>query len=199
MVHEAMSPNVLFASDAVRAIALTDRDLPALQRFFEANADYFELVNGAPPPAGEAAEEMHGALPPGWPYTKKWILGLRDDDGSMRAMVNIVSDLLAPTVWHVGTYIVDQPWRGTGAARRWCDALECWAKANGARWMRLGVVAGNARAEAFWAARGYREVRVRERIEMGARVNTVRVLVKPLAGGALDDYLVLVPRDRPDA
>jgi GNAT superfamily N-acetyltransferase len=194
-----MSPNVLFACDALRAIELGDRDLPALQRFFEANADYFELVNGTPPPAGEAAEELHGPLPPGWPYTKKWILGLRDDAGSLRAMVNIVSDLLAATVSHVGTYIVGQPWRGTGAARRWYDALESWAGANGARWMRLGVVAGNARAEAFWMRCGYREVRLRNDIEMGARVNTVRVLVKPLAGGALDEYLALVLRDRPDA
>ena len=128
-----MSPNVLFVCDAVRAIELGDHDPPALQRFFEANADYFELVNGAPPPAGEAAEEMHAPLPPGSPYTKKWNLGLLADAGSMRAMVNIVSDLLANGVWHVGTYIVDRPWRGTGAARRWYDALESWAAANGAR------------------------------------------------------------------
>ena len=194
-----MSDTVLFACDAVRAIELAERDLPALQRFFEANADYFELVNGAPPPPGEAAEEMHGALPPGWPYTKKWIIGLQDDAGSMRAMANVVSDLLAPDVWHIGTYIVAQPWRGTGAARRWYDALEAWSRVNRARWMRLGVVAGNARAEAFWTACGYREVRLREGIEMGARVNTVRVLVKPLVGDALDDYFARVPRDRPEA
>jgi GNAT superfamily N-acetyltransferase len=194
-----MRPNVLFTCDAVRAVELVDRDLPALQRFFEANADYFELVNGAPPPVGEAADEMHGALPPGWPYTKKWILGLRDDAGSMRAMVNIVSDLLAGGVWHVGTFIVSPPWRGTGAARRWYDALESWARINGAHWIRLGVVVGNARAASFWAACGYREVRLRDGVEMGARVNKVRVLVKPLAGGALDEYLTLVPRDRPDA
>jgi GNAT superfamily N-acetyltransferase len=142
---------------------------------------------------------MHGALPPGWPYTKKWIIALHDDTGALRAMANVFSDLLAPGVWHVGTYIVGRPWRGTGAARRWYDALEAWAQVNGARWMRLGVVAGNARAEAFWAACGYREVRVRKGIEMGARINTVRVLLKPLAGDSLADYLAQVPRDRPEA
>jgi len=193
-----MSTTVLFACDAVRAIELTERDLPALQQFFEANADYFELVNGGPPPPGEAAEEMRGALPAGWPYTKKWIIGLHDDAGSLRAMANVVSDLLASGVWHVGTYIVDRRWRGTGAAHRWYGALEAWAQRNGARWMRLGVVAGNARAEGFWAACGYREVRQRTGIEMGARVNTVRVLVKSLGGGDFGEYVALVPRDRPD-
>jgi hypothetical protein len=34
---------------------------------------------------------------------------------------------------------------------------------------------------------------------MGRKVNTVRVMAKPLAGEALPAYLVRVPRDRPDA
>ena len=34
---------------------------------------------------------------------------------------------------------------------------------------------------------------------MGRKVNTVRVMVKPLAGGTLPAYLALVARDRPDA
>ena len=33
---------------------------------------------------------------------------------------------------------------------------------------------------------------------MGARVNSVRVMVKPLDGGRIDDYLALVARDRRD-
>jgi hypothetical protein len=34
---------------------------------------------------------------------------------------------------------------------------------------------------------------------MGARVNTVRVMMKPLAGGTLARYLSLIGRDRPEA
>jgi hypothetical protein len=34
-----MTDAALFTSDAVRAVELAERDLPALQRFFEANAD----------------------------------------------------------------------------------------------------------------------------------------------------------------
>ena len=66
-------------------------------------------------------------------------------------------------------------------------------------WMRLGVVAGNGRAERFWEKCGFVEVRRREELMMGAKINTVRVMVKPLAGGALPDYLAAVKRDNPHA
>jgi hypothetical protein len=61
------------------------------------------------------------------------------------------------------------------------------------------LVTGNVRAERFWRALGYTEVRTRRGIVMGQRTNTVVVLVKPLAGGAFDDYFARVPRDLADA
>ena len=38
---------------------------------------------------------------------------------------------------------------------------------------------------------------MRRAVAMGKRVNDLRVMVKPLAGGTLGEYLSLVPRDRP--
>ena len=61
------------------------------------------------------------------------------------------------------------------------------------------MVAGNARAESFWESAGFVEVRRRDGVAMGRKVNTVRVMVKPLAGATLPAYLALVARDRPDA
>jgi hypothetical protein len=72
-------------------------------------------------------------------------------------------------------------------------------KANGAAWIRLGVVEGNLKAERFWHKTGYREVRKRLGIKMGRRTNDVRVLVKPLDTGSIADYLSLVKRDNPDS
>jgi GNAT superfamily N-acetyltransferase len=116
----------------------------------------------------------------------------------MVAMANVVTDLLATGVWHIGLFIVATARHGCGEARVLYRGLEDWARSHGAAWMRLGVVRGNARAERFWESLGYLETRTREGIEMGRRVNTVRVMVKPLAGGTLEQYLALVPRDRPE-
>ncbi len=77
-----------------------------LQRFFEANPQYCEMCYGEPPGPGEAHEEIHGAFPAGWSFTKKWLIGYLDMAGEMVAMANVVSDLHAPRVWHIGYLLV---------------------------------------------------------------------------------------------
>jgi len=182
----------------VRCIELTAAHEAALQRFFDANPLYFIAVGGEPAAASEAHDEIHGTLPAGWPFTKKWLVGFVDAGDELVAMANVVSDLLAPGVWHIGLFIVATARHGSGEAQALYRSLETWAQSNGARWLRLGVVLGNARAERFWERHGFRETRIRDGIAMGRRSNTVRVMVKPLAGEAIEHYLALVPRDRPE-
>jgi hypothetical protein len=38
---------------------------------------------------------------------------------------------------------------------------------------------------------------VRQNVDTGGRFNTVRVMVKPIAGVGIDSYLEAVPRDQP--
>jgi len=189
----------LFVAHAFRAHELHASDVGALQAFFEANPEYFQSVTGHPPQGSEAHKEIHGDLPAGWPYTRKWLIGVVDGAGDMVAMANVVADLLAPRVWHIGLFVVATALHGSGAARSIYRALEDWIERNGARWIRLGVVAGNTRAERFWRSAGFGELRKREGIAMGERVNTVIVLGKPLGTATLSEYLERVARDRPDA
>ncbi len=56
---------------------------------------------------------------------------------------------------------------------------------------------GNTRAERFWERSGYVEVRRRGPLQMERRLNLLRVMVKPLAGRAIEPYLALITRDRP--
>jgi GNAT superfamily N-acetyltransferase len=194
-----VAPARFLDGDGLRAIVLDADAVPRLQRFFEANPDYFLAVNGEVAGPGEAHEEVYGTLPAGWPFTRKWVVGLVDGDGVVVAMLNVVSDLLAAGVWHIGLFMVDGAARGSGLAQALLGRLERWAAAGGASWLRLGVIAGNARAERFWARAGFVEVRRREGVAMGRKVNTVRVMAKSLVGEGLPAYLVRVPRDRPDA
>jgi ribosomal protein S18 acetylase RimI-like enzyme len=112
-------------------------------------------------------------------------------------MANVVSDLLAPGVWHIGLFMIASTLQGSGAAQALYEELEHWARGLGAQWLRLGVVEGNARAERFWESRAFVEVRKRDGVEMGAKINTLRVMAKPLAGGTPAEYFALVARDRP--
>ena len=188
----------LFTTDRFRAIALTPADVPSLQAFFDVNPEYFLAVTGAPALPTEAHDEIVTPPPADFAWTDRWVMAFRDADDVTVAMANVTSDLPGPNVWHIGLFIVATRVFGTGVAAELHAALLDWARARGARWMRLGVVQGNARAERFWLREGYVETRVRDGIAMGARVNTVRVMVKPLDGGRIGDYLAVVARDRPD-
>jgi RimJ/RimL family protein N-acetyltransferase len=188
----------LFATARFRAIELGAADVPDLQRFFEANPEYFLAVGGRGPDRSEAHEEVHGTLPEGFSFTRKWTIGFVDETGSLIGTANVVSDLLAKGVWHIGLFIVATRLHGTGMAQAVYEQLESWSHRLGARWMRLGVVEGNARAERFWERCAFTEVRKRHDIEMGARTNTVRVMARPLDGGTVREYLALVARDRPE-
>jgi hypothetical protein len=77
--------------------------------------------------------------------------------------------------------------------------LERWMIDRGARWLRLGVVHGNVKAERLWLRCGYVQVRERGPMAMGKKMNLLRVMAKPLAGGTIAEYLALVERDRPGA
>jgi len=188
----------LFDTAIARAVVLGDEDIAALQQFFDGNPDYFWLVNGEPPTAEEARNEMQAALPDGWPHTWHGNIGFIDAHGELIGMANVVTDLLASGVFHIGLFIVATALHGTGAAQILHDGLTRWAIADGTRWLRLGVVRGNARAERFWTKLGYVDLRMRSGIPMGSKVNDVRVMLKPLTTATLVDYLTAVPRDRPD-
>ena len=175
-------------------------DIAALQALFDANPEYSLLVNGRRPLADEAQIEFDEQPPPDMRFRSRWLTGFHDRDGDeLVGVSHVLTDFLAEGVWHIGLFLVATRLHGSGAAAELCDALEAAMAAGGARWIRLGVVVGNVRAERFWARRGYREVRLRRGIDTGGRINDVRVLVKSLQGGSLDDYLARVDRDRPES
>jgi len=190
--------DALFATGSARCFEMRREDIAALQRFFEANPEYALAVEGEAPGPHAATEEYESLPPPDWPLGRKWMLAFRDPDENMVAMADVLSDLFVAGVWHVGLFVVATKLHGRGVAYELYEGLESWMKGGGAQWVRLGVVAGNARAERFWELFGYVEVRRRLGIEMGRRTNDVRVMVKPLAGRPLAEYLSLVARDRPE-
>jgi ribosomal protein S18 acetylase RimI-like enzyme len=193
-----------------RLRVLDERDIPALQRFFEVNPDYFIDVNGEPPRADEAECEFRDTPPAGMAYREMLMLGFFEGDGDtadasaehageLVAMATVVVGFIADHVWHIGLFIVATALHGCGAAHAIYRRLEDWIVARGAHWIRLGVVAGNTRAERFWVRSGYVQVRERGPVAMGQRMHLLRVMVKPIDGREIEPYLALVARDRPGA
>lgn len=191
--------SALFPVDDAQACLLTEADLPELQALFERSPDYFLRVNGTPPRSNEAAEEFGDRPPADFGHKDYFVLGLREPDGMLRGMAIVVSDLMTEGCWHIGLLLIDAEREGSGLARAFYSGLEQWASAGGARWIRLGVVGGNWRAERFWHRCGFTELRRREGIEVGTLTHTIHVMLKPLGGNSVDAYLERVERDRPAA
>ena len=199
---QASLPSSVF--EGWRIAAFDERDAAQVQAFYDANPAYFVSVSGKPALPTDGLDDLRELPPADWAWTGRWYIGWFDADDRLAAICDVTSDLLADSVWHLGLFIVDTARHGRGDAQRLYRALEDWAHANGAAWMRLGVVQGNARGEAFWARQGYVEVRVREGLTFGDATRAVRVMAKPLRdgsnkGGWIDAYLAIVPRDRPGA
>lgn len=188
-----------FQTSRHRARELAADDLPCVQALFEANPAYFELVSSAPPRADEARQEFDDLPPEHLSYGRRWFLGFFADGDLLQGVAIVLRDLGAPGVWHIALFLWDSALHGSGAAAESHAALQAWAEAQGARWLRLGVVIGNTRAERFWHGQGYRRVRHRSGVPAGERTNTVSVLVKALQQQPLHEYLALVPRDHPDS
>jgi hypothetical protein len=189
----------LFTFDAWRADALDDGDVAAVQRFFDENPEYFFIVNGEGPAPDEARREFADLPPADMSFSERWVIGFFDEAGALAGVAGVLSDLIADSVWHVGLFIIASALHGSGASARSYRCLEEWMRAQGARWIRLGVVKGSAKAERFWEKSGYCQVRERGPIVMGRQSNLLHVMVKPLGAALLADYLALVERDRPAA
>jgi GNAT superfamily N-acetyltransferase len=188
-----------FSTNRFRAVELAESAAPRLQAFFEANPEYSLLADGTLPSANRALENIRGRPPEGYAYSSVSMLAWNDAVGDMVAMSNVVFDLLAPRVFHIGLFMTATKHWGEGIGRECHAALEQGARDAGMAWMRLGVIVGNTRAEDFWRRTGYVETRQRHGVQYGNLTHSLRVMVKPLVGGDMSDYLKLVARDNPEA
>jgi GNAT superfamily N-acetyltransferase len=182
-----------------RAIRANRAAAAELQSFYEANPEYWHLTYGHAPGPGEAECGFDARPPDDMPYGDLPMWVIRDRaSGRIVGEVAAATDLLVPGVIHLGFFVVETARHGSGFAAEVYAGYEAWAIGRHACWLRLGVVAANRRAEAFWRAQGYSEVRRHHNYVLGACAHELIVMVKPIGPNTLGDYLAAVPRDRPD-
>ncbi len=179
-------------------IKLIDSDIALLQTLYDQNPEYSKLVMGRLPLADEAHTDFFDLPPPEFSMTEKTMVGLVSTNNELIGVADIVSDFIAKNVWHIGYFMIATKHHGTGAARQFYAALETWMTANGARWLRLGVVAKNIRGKKFWQNAGFSQVRTRENYVLGEKSHLLYVMAKPLGENNLDAYLRCVLRDNPE-
>ena len=152
-----------------------------LQRLFERCPDYAMIVEGEEV-SPEAAKETFEAAPPGRSLADKFIYGLFDRQGELRAVLEGMRHYPENGVWWIGLLMIDPALRGQGVGKRlvqfFCDCV----RSQRGEAVMLGVVEENAPAFQFWQKQGFAVVRKTEPRPFGKKVQSVFVMLKLLTG-----------------
>ncbi|HSS71362.1 MAG TPA: GNAT family N-acetyltransferase [Casimicrobiaceae bacterium] len=153
-------------------------EMAALQRVLEAAPDYFERITGAPP-GGAEAQSTFSALPPNKTYADKFVWGFYEGE-AMIGCADVIRGYPVPEKAVIGLLLLAQPRQRRGLGRAFAalveQAIAAWPEIER---FRIGVVASNTSALAFWRKLGYSETgEVKENPEF---VREVMVLEKPVA------------------
>jgi RimJ/RimL family protein N-acetyltransferase len=154
-------------------------EMAALQSVLEAAPGYFRTVNGAPP-GGAEARSTFTALPEGKTYDDKFVWGLHSGE-AMIGCADVIRGHPSRERAVIGLLLLAEAWQRRGFGRAFAALLErriaSWPEIER---LRIGVVAANESALAFWRRLGYRETG-EVRPPHSGFVREVIVFEKPLA------------------
>jgi GNAT superfamily N-acetyltransferase len=162
---------------ALRALAGGPADAATMQSVLAAAPGYFEAIQGGPAGPAEGVR-VFTDLPPGRSYADKIVYGLCAGD-KLIGCADVVRGWNAADKAIIGLLLLAEAWQGRGLGRAFAalveQAIGGWPEI---ATVRVGVVAANVRALAFWRRLGYRETG--ERTRNHAFVADILVLEKPL-------------------
>jgi GNAT superfamily N-acetyltransferase len=129
-------------------------DAPEVQVLAEACTDYFMETFGSPPGPAEA-ESLFTALPDGCSHDDKRVVGLRDAEGRLVAVADVVRGWPDAETWIVGLLLAAPDMRSHGIGGAFVEDLAREAGQAGARRLRLGVFVDRQAAMRFWERHGF--------------------------------------------
>ncbi len=169
----------LFSCGDETALEITPEDMPALQALLERAADYYHLVENRPP-GPDAALTLVNDGPPGWGRENKILIGIFGNDGTLAAVLEGMRHYPRDFIYWIGLLLVDPARRGQGLGERIMTEFEGWARSQGARQIRLGVVDVNEKAMRFWRRIGFEPVDKKGTLYLGQQEHVVYRMKKKL-------------------
>jgi ribosomal protein S18 acetylase RimI-like enzyme len=161
---------------------LSPDDRSEVQALAESCEDYYLETEGRRPGPADVASIL-AERPAGSHEHDKHVLGVRDDDGTLAALVDVVHGWPDPETWMIGLLLVSPDHRDHGLGARLVAALAADAADAGARRLRVGVLGERAAAVRFWERQGFGVVETVDReTDSGAHELLVMVRELPIAG-----------------
>jgi GNAT superfamily N-acetyltransferase len=129
-------------------------DEAAAQTLFEADPNYFEIVEGAPAGSAEFQNTIT-ELAPGKSYEDKFVFCVLNTDGNVVAVIDILRDYPEDGIWFVGLVFVAREQRGQGLGSRLVEAICTHVAMQGGNAARIAVADKNTDAMRFWERAGF--------------------------------------------
>ena len=137
-----------------RAIAA---DEASVQKLFEADPEYFKIVEGAPPGPSEF-QNLITELAPGKTHEDKFVYSVLRPGSNIAAVIDMVRNHPDDGIWFVGLLFVARDLRGRGLGRRLVEAICNHIAGHGGHAVRIAVAKKNRNAMQFWARAGFRSL-----------------------------------------
>ena len=135
---------------------LTEHDAASLQTLCCACADYFQEITGLQPGPDEA-QAMFTAIPPHGDYRKKRLWGVFEG-ARLIGVAAGAFDHPRPGHFWIGLLMLEPAARRSGRGRAIVEAIDAYARGEGARMLSLAVKKDYAAAQAFWTSQGFSPV-----------------------------------------
>ena len=129
-------------------------DEAAVQTLFEADPNYFKIVEGAPAGPTEFQNTIT-ELAPGKSYEDKFVFCVLNPDENIVAVVDILRDYPEEGIWFVGLVFVARTERGQGLGSRLVEAICTHIPKQGGHAARIAVADKNIDAMRFWERAGF--------------------------------------------
>ena len=112
------------AVENYRIVELVAEDIPLMQKLYDANPEYSQMVLARAPRDGDAHDEFYDRPPAAFPMGRKFMCGFVDAKDELTGVAEIISDLFAQSVWHIGLFLVATEQHGNGVAHKLYKAIE---------------------------------------------------------------------------
>ena len=154
---------------------LQPKHTKALQRLFEACADYAMIVEGeAVSPT--AAQEIFQSVPAGRSLNDKFLYGLLNRKGEIVGILEGMRNYPDETTWWIGLLMLAPEIRGRGLGRKLIQGFFEYVRSEHGQAIMLGVVEDNHGAYRFWEHFGFELVNRTEPRPFGKKIQKVFVL-----------------------
>ena len=133
---------------------ITEADISSVFRLARANRRYYRLLGQRP--TMRSLTDIISEVPEGSAPESKHFVGFYGDDGSLVAVLDLITGYPEKDDAFIGWFMVDAELQGQGIGSQLFADIRAAMKGQGYDYLSLGVIKENTEAVSFWEKQGFR-------------------------------------------